>query len=209
MLCWSISSSTSWVEEGEYSRDKQSTAMAKGEAGAPQWARRWWGRPVVGALRSRVGEGSCRQGRRCRGSRVKGRGCRQWWQWKGRPGHLNELDDASGSSGRQLRGGRPWGHREAELGKGPPPTSAMPGSRVREGGHRRGRRCREAESREVVCRWWISATWWRTMWNPPVSRISVHGTVLYIGGTFLVSDILMWPAPMIIGVSCVKTADTN
>jgi hypothetical protein len=55
---------------------------------------------------------------------------------EGKAGHLNELDDAGGSSGRQLGGGRPWGHREAESEKGPPMTSAMPGSRVGGGGHR-------------------------------------------------------------------------
>jgi hypothetical protein len=31
--------------------------------------------------------------------------------------------------------------------------------------------------------------------NPPVSRVSVHRTMLYIGGTFLVSVVLMWPTP--------------
>jgi hypothetical protein len=47
--------------------------------------------------------------------------------------HLNELNDASGSSGRQLEGGQPWGRQEAVSGMGPPVTSAMPGSRIREG----------------------------------------------------------------------------
>jgi hypothetical protein len=176
--------------------------MAEGEAGAPQWARRRWGRPAVGVLRSRVRERGRRRGRRCRGSRVEGGGHQRRWQWKGRSGHLNELNDTSGSSGRQLGGGRPWGRREAVSGKGLPVMSAMSGSRVGEGGRQQGRRCREAESREAARRRRISAAWRHTMWNPLVSRILVHGIMLYIGGTFFVSVILMWSALLIIGVGC-------
>jgi hypothetical protein len=33
--------------------------------------------------------------------------------------------------------------------------------------------------------------------NPPVSRFSVCGAMLYIGTAFLVSVILMWPTPKI------------
>jgi hypothetical protein len=60
--------------------------------------------------------------------------------------------------------------------------------------------------------------------NPPVSRVTVCGTTLYIGGTFLVSVVLMWrapkiiflvlaifirPTPMIIGIGYIKPANTN
>jgi hypothetical protein len=47
------------------------------------------------------------------------------------------------------------------------------------------------------------------MQNLALSRVTVGGTVLYIGGPFLVLLVLTWPAPMIIGIGCIKPTDTN
>jgi hypothetical protein len=46
--------------------------------------------------------------------------------------------------------------------------------------------------------------------NPPVSTVTLRGVVLYIGGTFLVSVILMCPTPKIVifGVNCLYTVGT-
>jgi hypothetical protein len=53
--------------------------------------------------------------------------------------------------------------------------------------------------------------WWHTLRNPPNSWVSVRGIVLYIGGTFLVSVILMWPTPKIVifGVDHPNVVSTN
>jgi hypothetical protein len=47
------------------------------------------------------------------------------------------------------------------------------------------------------------------MQNLALSRVTVGGTALYIGGSFLVSVILIRSAPMIIGIGCIKPADTD
>jgi hypothetical protein len=48
------------------------------------------------------------------------------------------------------------------------------------------------------------------MHNPALSRVTVGGTVVYIGGPFFMSVVLIWPAPKIsiFGVDSPYVADT-
>jgi hypothetical protein len=47
------------------------------------------------------------------------------------------------------------------------------------------------------------------MRNPVLSRVTIRGTMLYIGGSFFVLVVLMWSALVIIGIGCTKSIDTN